>query len=97
MALRIKSGVEIYAYGKGCKAFTSESELSQEILEHLKSRFPDDIEDGGKSKPVKTEEELQAEAEAAEKKALKEAEAAEKKALKEAEAKAKADAKATKK
>ena len=45
MALRIKSGVEIYAYGKGCKVFTSESELSQEILEHLKSRFPDDIEE----------------------------------------------------
>jgi len=45
MALRIKEGSEIYAYGKGCAPFTAQSNLSQEILEHLQSRFPEDIED----------------------------------------------------
>lgn len=45
MALKIKEGAEIFAYGKGVAPFTSESNLSQPILEHLQSRFPDDIED----------------------------------------------------
>jgi len=45
MALKIKDGVEIWAYGPGSNPFTSESNLSQEQLEHLKSRFPDEIEE----------------------------------------------------
>ncbi len=45
MALKIKDGVSIWAYGKGSNPFTSESKLSQEQLEHLKSRFPDEIEE----------------------------------------------------
>lgn len=45
MALKIKSGSKIFAYGATCKPFTSESNLSQPILEHLKLRFPNDIEE----------------------------------------------------
>lgn len=45
MALKIKDGVSIWAYGRGSNPFTSESNLSQEQLEHLKSRFPDEIEE----------------------------------------------------
>jgi hypothetical protein len=45
MALKIKDGVEIWAYGPGSNPFTSESNLSQEQLEHLRSRFPDEIEE----------------------------------------------------
>lgn len=45
MALKIKDGVSIWAYGPGSNPFTSESNLSQEQLEHLKSRFPDEIEE----------------------------------------------------
>lgn len=45
MALKIKDGVEIWAYGPGSNPFTNESKLTQEQLEHLKSRFPDDIEE----------------------------------------------------
>lgn len=45
MALKIKDGIEIWAYGKGSNPFTSESQLSQEQLEHLQQRFPDDIEE----------------------------------------------------
>jgi hypothetical protein len=45
MALKIKDGVEIWAYGPGSNPFTSESNLSQDQLEHLKSRFPDEIEE----------------------------------------------------
>ena len=45
MALKIKAGAEIFAYGKGGQPFTAESNLSQEILEHLQTRFPEDIED----------------------------------------------------
>lgn len=48
MALKIKEGVEIWAYGPKSNPFTSESELSQEMLEHLKSRFPDDVEEDTK-------------------------------------------------
>jgi hypothetical protein len=45
MALKIKDGVEIWAYGPSSNPFTSESNLSQEQLDHLKSRFPDEIEE----------------------------------------------------
>jgi len=45
MALKIKDGVSIWAYGPGSNPFTSESKLTQEQLEHLKSRFPDEIEE----------------------------------------------------
>ena len=45
MALKIKDGAEIWAYGHKSNPFTPESELSQEQLEHLKSRFPDEIEE----------------------------------------------------
>jgi hypothetical protein len=45
MALKIKDGVEIWAYGPASNPFTSESNLSQEQLEHLQQRFPDQIEE----------------------------------------------------
>lgn len=45
MALQIKEGVEILAYGPTSKPFTKDSNLSQEILEHLQTRFPDEIEE----------------------------------------------------
>lgn len=45
MALKIKDGALIWAYGPRSNPFTSESNLSQEQLEHLKSRFPDEIEE----------------------------------------------------
>ena len=45
MALKIKDGVEIWAYGPASNPFTSESNLSQEQLEHLQKRFPDQIEE----------------------------------------------------
>jgi hypothetical protein len=45
MALKIKDGIEILAYGPASNPFTSESILSQEQLEHLQTRFPDEIEE----------------------------------------------------
>jgi hypothetical protein len=45
MALKIKDGIEIWAYGPASNPFTSESYLSQEQLEHLQKRFPDQIEE----------------------------------------------------
>lgn len=45
MALKIKDGVEIWAYGHKSNPFTNESNLTQEQLEHLKSRFPEEIEE----------------------------------------------------
>lgn len=51
MALRIKKGAVIFAYGQQANSFTDQSELSQAILEHLKTRFPDEIEVG---KPLKS-------------------------------------------
>jgi len=45
MALKIKDGVEIWAYGPASNPFTSDSKLSQEQLEHLQKRFPDEIEE----------------------------------------------------
>ena len=45
MALKIKEGSEIWAYGKGSLPFTDKSELSQESLAHLQERFPDHIEE----------------------------------------------------
>jgi len=43
--LKIKNDVVIYPYGKQCNGFDNKSELSQEVLEHLQTRFPDDIEE----------------------------------------------------
>ena len=45
MALKIKAGEKIQAYGSASKLFGENSQLSQAILEHLKSRFPDQIEE----------------------------------------------------
>lgn len=45
MALKIKDGVTIWAYGPQANPFTNESNLTQEQLEHLKSRFPEEIEE----------------------------------------------------
>jgi HPt (histidine-containing phosphotransfer) domain-containing protein len=45
MALKIKEGVEIFPYGFGNGSFNDKSELSQEILQHLKQRFPEEIEE----------------------------------------------------
>lgn len=54
MALKIKEGAELYPYGERCKPFTSESELSQEVLEHLQTRYPDEIiDDEAESKKKK--------------------------------------------
>lgn len=54
MALKIKDGVEIWAYGPKSNPFTSESNLSQDQLEHLKQRFPDEIEEIKETKSSKT-------------------------------------------
>lgn len=54
MALKIKDGVEIWAYGPQANPFTNESKLSQDQLEHLKSRFPNDIEDDKEGKISKS-------------------------------------------
>jgi len=54
MALKIKDGVEIWAYGPKSNPFTSDSKLSQEQLEHLKERFPDQIEEIKETKSSKT-------------------------------------------
>lgn len=54
MALKIKDGVEIWAYGPKSNPFTSESNLSQDQLEHLKQRFPEEIEEVKETKSSKT-------------------------------------------
>jgi hypothetical protein len=54
MALKIKDGVEIWAYGPNANPFTSDSALSQEQLEHLQTRFPDEIEEIKETKSSKT-------------------------------------------
>jgi hypothetical protein len=54
MALKIKDGIEILAYGPNSNPFTSDSKLSQEQLEHLKERFPDEIEEIKETKSSKT-------------------------------------------
>jgi hypothetical protein len=54
MALKIKDGIEIWAYGPKSNPFTSESNLSQEQLEHLQQRFPDEIEEVKESKSSKS-------------------------------------------
>lgn len=51
--LKIKTGEKIYAYGAAGNSFTEDDKLSQAILEHLKSRFPEQIEEI-KEKPIKT-------------------------------------------
>lgn len=45
MALKIKAGVKIQHYGANAKTFDENSNLSQPILEHLKSCYPDKIEE----------------------------------------------------
>jgi hypothetical protein len=52
MALKIKDGVSIWAYGPASNPFTSESNLSQEQLEHLQTRFPDEIEETETEKKI---------------------------------------------
>lgn len=41
--LKIKEGVKISPYGP-LSEITSESEISQDVLNHLKSRYPEEIE-----------------------------------------------------
>jgi hypothetical protein len=41
MALKIKEGAVINPYGR--EAFTSESNLTQDVLGYLKQQYPDDI------------------------------------------------------
>lgn len=43
MALKIKEGSEIHPFGFGNGSFNSDSVVSQEVLEYLKQRFPEDI------------------------------------------------------
>lgn len=45
MALKIKEGSTISPYGEQAKTFTSADVLPQAVLEHLQTRFPDDIVD----------------------------------------------------
>ena len=45
MALKIKEGSSIDAYGANSIPFTSETPVSQAVLEHLQTRFPNDIEE----------------------------------------------------
>ena len=45
MALKIKEGSVISAYGPSCKSFDSTTVLSQTSLAQLQARFPDDIVD----------------------------------------------------
>ena len=42
--LKIKEGSSINHYGDGHTVFTSETPLSQSILEHLKTMYPDEID-----------------------------------------------------
>ena len=50
--LKIKEGVKLYPFGisKDAEALTSESKLSQESLEFLKLKYPDDVEEIKESK-----------------------------------------------
>jgi hypothetical protein len=54
--LKIKEGVELFPFGlsKDAEALTSESKLSQESLEFLKLKYPEDIEEVKESKQLKT-------------------------------------------
>lgn len=52
--LKIKKGKTIFAFGPGGNAFDEHSELSQEILEHLQTKHPDDIEKITEVKKVET-------------------------------------------
>ena len=53
--LKIKEGVKLYPFGisKDAEPLTSESKLSQESLEFLKVKFPDDVEEIKESKQLK--------------------------------------------
>jgi hypothetical protein len=50
--LKIKDHVVIYPYGKTANGFDHKTKLSQEILEHLKTRFPDEIEEIKQDKKI---------------------------------------------
>lgn len=52
--LKIKEGVKLYPFGlhKDAEALTSESKLSQECLEYLKVKFPDDVEEVKEAKQL---------------------------------------------
>ena len=52
MAFKIKEGVSIAPYGANYTPFTSESELSQDILAHLAESYPNDIVDESGEKPL---------------------------------------------
>ena len=52
MAFKIKEGVTIAPYGANYASFTSESELSQDVLAHLAESYPDDVIDEETGKPL---------------------------------------------
>jgi hypothetical protein len=54
--LKIKEGVKLFPFGqsKDAEALTSESKLSQESLEYLQAKYPDDVEEIKESKQLKT-------------------------------------------
>lgn len=52
MAFKIKEGSEIAPYGATGNTFTSASVLSQAVLEHLATRFPDDVVNDTVKKPA---------------------------------------------
>jgi hypothetical protein len=53
--LKIKEGVELFPFGihKDAEPLTSESKLSQESLEYLQAKYPDDVEEVKESKQLK--------------------------------------------
>ena len=53
MAFKIKEGVTIAPYGANYASFTSESELSQDVLAHLAESYPDDVIDEATDKTDK--------------------------------------------
>jgi hypothetical protein len=52
--LKIKEGVKLFPFGpsKDAEPLTSESILSQDSLEYLKVKFPDDIEEVKEAKQL---------------------------------------------
>ena len=50
MSLKIKKGAIIHPYGAACNDFDENSNLSQSILQHLKTRFPEQIEEMSETK-----------------------------------------------
>lgn len=56
MALKIKEGSKIVAYGASNESFTSSSKLSQDVLAHLQTRFPNDVVSDAPEKPLLKQE-----------------------------------------